>query len=108
MIQEALASAPIGFQIFSCRYSAIEPPTADIRTSPSTSVSTDAYENLVPGATARSLKEVTEATPPGPSCRNVSLASFETSSPGRYSSTNRTPDDICSRCRRDVCPYSVP
>jgi hypothetical protein len=38
----------------------------------------------------------------------VSIESFETSSPSRYSSTNRTPEDICSRWRSDVRPYSVP
>src|SRR5215472_13118650 len=102
MIQVASASAPIGCQILSCRYSATGRPTAATSTSPSTSVSTDAYENFVPTAAARSLYGVTAATPPGPTCWNVSATSVETSSTPVYSSTKRTPEDICRRCRSDV------
>src|SRR5262249_59068176 len=99
---------PSGCQIFSCRYSATGRPTAAASTSPSTSVSTDAYENLVPAGTTRWLYEVTEATPPGPTCRKVSATSVETSSTPVYSSTKRTPEDICRRCRNHVRPYPLP
>src|SRR5262245_66436666 len=93
MIQVASASAPIGCQIFSCKYSATGRPTAAASTSPSTSVSTDAYENLVPAGTERTLNGVTEATPPGPTCRNVSANSCATSCAPLYCSTKRQPED---------------
>ncbi len=61
----------------------------------------------MPAAGARSLNCVTALTPPAPS-RHVLPTSRETSSLPVYCSLNRTPDNICSRCRSDVFPYSVP
>jgi hypothetical protein len=54
------------------------------------------------------LNGVTALAPPAPRRRYVFATSRALSSVPVYCSLKYTPDDICSRWRSDVRPYSVP
>src|SRR3982750_3687690 len=102
MSQVASASAPIGCQIFSERYSASGFPTAARKASDRTSLSVDEYWNFVPAGTARSFRWSTAFGPPAP-CPTIVALNIGTAA-GDWSPTFM-PEDMVSRWRRLVSPY---